>query len=125
MRTQHEKNKEILMEEIEKLCDQPMNNAVAEKLNIYHGALRAMCWAEKDWKEEVSPAKARFVETSEPTPELDGDTEFERVIMTIPADAAHMVRLTHVFNKHLEDLKFANARAYNSIMDQLREVAKS
>lgn len=61
----------------------------------------------------------------EPTIELDGDTEFERVIMTIPADATHMVKITHIFNKHMEGLAAVNRRAYNSIMEQLKEVAKA
>lgn len=125
MRTQHEKNKDFLHEKIEEYCNRPMNDSVAEHLNVYRGALEALCMKEKGWETEVTPAEARTSDKPSFTPELDGDTEFERVIMTIPADAAHMVRLTHVFNKHLEDLKFANARAYNSIMDQLREVAKS
>ena len=47
MRTQHEKNKETLMEEIEKLCGQPMTNSVAEKLSVYRGALKALCMREK------------------------------------------------------------------------------
>ena len=125
MKSQHEKNKETLTEEIEKLCEKPITDATASKLSAYHGALKAMCWAENDWKEDAASAEARAADKPSFTPELDGDTEFERVIMTIPADAAHMIKITHVFNKHLEDLKFANARAYNSIMDQLREVAKS
>lgn len=124
MKSQHEKNKETLMEEIEKLCEKPITDAIASKLSAYHGALRALCLVEKDWKDDA-PAGTRSADRPEPTPELDGDTEFERVIMTIPADASHMIKLTHVFNKHMEDLKFANARAYNSIMEQLREVAKS
>lgn len=60
-----------------------------------------------------------------PTPQLDGDTEFERVIMSIPLDRAHMVKITYIFNRHLEGLKAVNARAYNNIMEQLRELAKS
>lgn len=51
MRTQHEKNKEILMEEIEKYCGQPMNNAIAERLSVYYGALNAICLAEANWNE--------------------------------------------------------------------------
>ena len=59
------------------------------------------------------------------TPELDGDTEFERVLMEIPPDVQHMTKVAYIFNRHLEDLKFANIRAYNMIMDQLRKVAES
>lgn len=125
MRSQHEKNKDFLHEKIEEYCNRPMTDSVAEHLNVYRGALEALCMKEKGWDEKPATAETRTTERPAPTPELDGDTEFERVIMTIPADAAHMVKLTHVFNKHLEDLKFANARAYNDLMDKLREVAKS
>lgn len=127
MRTQFEKNKETLMEEIEKYSEQPMTNALAEKLNVYHGALKALCMAERGWGEEdvMSEYASRTADKPEPTMELDGDTEFERVIMTIPADAAHMVKITHIFNKHMEGLAAVNRRAYNSIIEQLKEVAKS
>ena len=128
MRTQFEKNKETLMEEIEKSSEQPMTNALAEKLNVYHGALKALCMAERGWDEEavvMADGASRTADKPEPTMELDGDTEFERIIMTIPADAAHMVKITHIFNKHMEGLAAVNRRAYNSIIEQLKEVAKS
>lgn len=125
MRSQHEKNKDFLHEKIEEYCNRPMTDSVAEHLNVYRGALEALCMKEKGWAEEPAPTETRTAERPEPTPELDGDTEFERVIMTIPADAAHMVKLTRVLNVFLENFKFANARAYNDLMDKLREVAKS
>lgn len=56
---------------------------------------------------------------------LDGGTGFEWVIMTISPDAAHMVKIPHIFNKHLEGLAAVNRRAYNSIVEQLKEVAKA
>lgn len=81
-----------------------------------------------DAEDFPSAPYAQNVRTAEdrpaPTPQLDGDTEFERVIMSIPADRAHMVKITYIFNRHLEGLKAVNARAYNSIMEQLKEVAK-
>ena len=120
MRCQIEKNKEILCDEIEKLGEQKMNEANAAKLSIYHGAYKALCMSDGGMV-EVS----RNMERADPTPELDGDTEFERVIMTISPDRSHMVKITHIFNKHLESLKAVNARAHNSIMEQLKELAKS
>lgn len=122
MRSQIEKNKEILCDEIEKLSEQKMSEAVAAKLSIYRGAYKALCMMDGG-NEEVYAVRSDG--KPEPTMALDGDTEFERVIMTIPADVAHMVKITHIFNKHMEGLAAVNRRAYNSIMEQLREVAKS
>lgn len=124
MRSQIEKNREILCDEIEKLSWEKLTEAVAAKLSAYHGAYKALCMADgMEEKEEAYAARA--AERSDPTPELDGDTEFERIIMTIPADRAHMVKITHIFNKHMEGLAAVNRRAYNSIMEQLKEVAKA
>lgn len=123
MRCQIEKNKEILCDEIEKLSEQKMSEANAAKLSMYRGAYKALCMMDKEGGGEAYAAKS--ADKSEPTMELDGDTEFERVIMTIPADAAHMVKITHIFNKHMEGLAAVNRRAYNNIMEQLKELAKS
>lgn len=123
MRCQVEKNKEILCDEMEKLSSEKMTESLAAKLNIYRGAYKALCMIDKAQGKELSYT-ARDMEGPEPTPELDGDTEFERVIMAIPADKAHMAKLTQIFNKHMEGLASVNRRAYNSIMERLREVAK-
>lgn len=124
MRCQIEKNKEILCDEIEQLSEQKMSEAIAAKLSIYRGAYKALCMmGNREGGEAYATSKS--MERFDPTPELDGDTEFERVIMTIPADRAHMVKITHIFNKHLEGLSAVNRRAYNSIIEQLKEVAKA
>lgn len=130
MKTQHEKNKEILMEEIEKYCDQPMTNAVAEKLSTYHGALKAMCWAEKEWKEdepaaESSAVKTRSAETPAHTPELDGDTELERVFMEIKADKPHMMALFNILQDHMDQLSIVHHKMYENLMSKFREVARN
>lgn len=125
MRSQIEKNKEILCDEIEKLSEQKMSEANAAKLSVYRGAYKALCMVDKEDGNETYAAVTKSTDKPEPTMALDGDTEFERIIMTIPADAAHMVKITHIFNKHLEGLAAVNRRAYNSIMEQLKEVAKS
>lgn len=122
---QIEKNVTTLWEEIERLCNQPVDDASAEKLNVYMGALRAMCMICGDDKTEENAVRVHPEEKPTFTPELDGDTEFERVLMTIPEDSTHMTKVAYIFNRHLEDLKFANIRAYNMIMDQLRKVAES
>lgn len=125
MRSQIEKNKEILCDEIEQLSEQKMSETVAAKLSAYRGAYKALCMVDKSDGNGAGYAATKAVDRPEPTMELDGDTEFERVIMTIPADRTHMVKITHIFNKHLEGLKAVNARAYNSIIEQLKEVAKA
>lgn len=134
MRSQIEKNKEILCDEIEKLGNEKMSESSAAKLSAYRGAYKALCMLDKEEVEEWG-AGAYYAEKKGKaadrtgykgsTPELDGDTEFERVIMTIPTDRAHMVKITHIFNKHLEGLAAVNRRAYNSIIEQLKEVAKT
>lgn len=134
MRSKIEKNKEEYLEAIETLCEQKPSDSVASKLSAYRGAYKALCMIGEErglerreaayYAEKKRNAMDRAAH-KDPTPELDGDTEFERIIMAIPADAAHMVKITHIFNKHLESLKAVNARAYNSIMEQLRELAKS
>lgn len=124
MRCQIEKNKEILCDEIEKLSEQKMNEANAAKLSMYRGAYKALCMMDREEGGEAAYA-AKSADKPEPTMELDGDTEFERVIMTIPADVAHMVKIAHIFNKHMEGLAAVNRRAYNSIIEQLKELAKS
>lgn len=48
MKSQIERRKEILMNEIDRFSQVPMNFAVAEKLSILHGALMALCEAEAD-----------------------------------------------------------------------------
>lgn len=118
MRCQVEKNKEILCDEIEKLSSQKMNESNAAKLSMYRGAYKALCMAEG----EPEDMAGQRPERPEPTPELDGDTEFERVIMSIPADKAHMVKITRIFDKYMRGLQAVNARAYNSVMEQLREL---
>ena len=42
MRSQIEKSKETLCDEIEKLSEQKMTEAVAAKLSIYRGAYKAL-----------------------------------------------------------------------------------
>lgn len=133
MRSQIEKNKEAAMDKIEEYSEKPFSDSVAEHLNVYRGAYKALCMVGKGEDTgaaeyaEKAPKKASVVyaEKSEHTPELDGDSEFERVIMKIPADRAHMVKLTHVFDKHLSGLKIVNSHAYNTVIDQLKELAKS
>lgn len=134
MRCQIEKNKEILCDEIEKLGNEKMTEANAAKLSAYRGAYKALCMLDKGEAEERS-AMAYYADKKEKTtdragykestPELDGDTEFERVIMKIPADREHMVKLTHIFDRHLTALRAVNAKPYNTVMEQLKELAKS
>jgi hypothetical protein len=123
MRTQIEKNMEKLLEDIEVLSGQEMTDKVAQYLSAYRGAYKALCMV-KGEEEYPVEAKTAQSETTARTLELDGDTEFERVIMEIPADYAHMVAITSIFADHMEGLKITNNRAYNNVMARLREVAR-
>lgn len=111
------------MDYIEKHAGDEMKPDIAARLSNAMGAYKALCMV--DGEEKMTAYAARSSDKPEPTPELDGDTEFERVIMTIPADAAHMVKITHIFNKHLTALRAVNAKPYNTVMEQLKELAKS
>lgn len=134
MRSQVEKNKEVLMDYIENHAGDEMKPDVAARLSNARGAYKALCMLDKKEAEEWS-AGAYYAEKKgetapaagykEPTPELDGDTEFERIIMKIPADREHMVKLTHIFDRHLTALRAVNAKPYNTVMEQLKELAKS
>ena len=129
MRSQIEKNKEILCDEIEKLGNEKMSEANAAKLSTYRGAYKALCMVAENepeaYAEKAAGKIAYYAEKDGATPELDGDTEFEQVIMKIPADRAHMVKLTHIFDRHLTALRAVNAKPYNTVMEQLKELAKS
>ena len=127
MKTQHEKNKEILMEEIEKYCNRPMNDAVAAHLSTYRGALKAMCMLEHGWNEMDSAyaEKARGKEPFAPTPELDGDTEFEQIVMKIPVDTEHISEVFKIFNTHMNQMESVNPRAYNRIIERLKGLASA
>lgn len=124
MRSQIEKSKETLCDEIEKLSNEKMSDALAAKLSVYHGAYKALCMMEK-WGDKEDVATAYAAKTPARTAELDGDTEFEQVIMAIPTDKEHMVALTGIMADHMESLKILNNRAYKNIIMRLKEVAKS
>lgn len=135
MRSQIEKNKEALLDYIENHAEDEMKPDIAARLSNARGAYKALCMVGKgEYRDKTKPASngpemaaMYFVEREkgESTPELDGDSEFERVIMKIPADREHMVKLTHIFDRHLTALRAVNAKPYNTVMEQLKELAKS
>lgn len=131
MRSQVEKNKEALLDYIENHAGDEMKPDIAARLSNARGAYKALCMLGKEETEErnagpyYAEKKEKAAYYNESTPELDGDTEFERVIMKIPADPEHMVKLTHIFDRHLTALRAVNAKPYNTVMEQLRELAKS
>lgn len=134
MRSQVEKNKEALMDYIENHAGDEMKPDVAARLSNARGAYKALCMLEKEETEgrnagayyaEKRGKAAGWASDKESTPELDGDTEFERVIMKIPPDREHMVKLTHIFDVHLTKLRAVNAKPVNTVMEQLKELAKS
>lgn len=124
MRSQREKNMETLLEEIEKLSEKPINNSTAELLSNYRGAYKALCMV--DAEEYTTETKsAQTEEKSARTVEMDGDTEFEKVVIGMPYDMAHIKAVLSIFADHMESLCVMNRRAYDNIMARLREVANS
>lgn len=122
MRALIEKNKAILLDEIEQLSEEKINDYVASKLSTYRGAYKALCMIGKEWGKSKEMV-AYVGETPARTANLDGDTEFEQVVMRIPTDKAHMSALTSVIADHMESLKVLNNRAYKNIILRLKEVA--
>lgn len=123
MRSQLEKNKEILLEEIEKYSGKPMDRATATYLNDCIGAYKALCMIEEEGytvEEKAAPEEEKTVRTIE----LDGDTEFEKLIVSIPFDMHHAKAIMSIFADHMESLCVMNRRAYDNIMARLLEVAK-
>ena len=124
MRSQQEKNKETLLEEIEKLSAKPINNSTAELLSNYRGAYKAICLIDAEgYTPDTKTAQAE--EKAARTVELDGDTEFEKVVIGMPYDMAHIKAMLSIFADHMESLCVMNRRAYDNVMARLREVARS
>lgn len=123
MRSQKEKNKETLLEEIEKLSSKPITNSTAELLSNYRGAYKALCLIDAEgYAPETKTAQTE--EKSARTVELDGDTEFEKVVIGMPYDMAHIKAMLSIFADHMDSLCVMNRRAYDNVMIRLREVAQ-
>lgn len=124
MRSQSEKSRETLLDEIEKYSEMPLNDSVAEHLSVYLGAYKALCMLGKS--EEYASTEKEAENTEEKaarTVELDGDTEFEKVIISMPFDMAHAKAVVSIFADHMESLAVMNRRAYDNVMGRLREAA--
>ena len=124
MKSQLEKNKETLLEEIEKYSCKPIDNAIAERLNAYRGAYKALCMAEHDYNSEDKKSE-NTGEKAARTVSMDGDTEFEKLIISMPFDMAHAKSVASIFADHMESLCVMNRRAYDNVMMRLREVARN
>lgn len=122
-RSQCEKTKEALWERIEEYSEKPFSDSVAEHLSVYHGAFKALCMIGKEEYPEVSAA-AQSEEKAARTMELDGDTEFEKLIVSMPFDVIHAKAVANIFADHMESLAVMNRRAYDNVMMRLREVAR-
>lgn len=123
MTSQLEKNKEILLEEIEKYSYKPIDRAAATYLNDCVGAYKALCMIDAEGytaEEKAAPAE----DSAARTMELDGDTEFEKLIISMPFDMAHAKAVSTIMADHMESLCVMNRRAYDNVMDRIREVAK-
>ena len=123
-RSQCEKNKEILMEKIEEYSEKPFSDSVAEHLNVYRGAYKALCLLGKD-EYAYGEKTAHNDQQTARTAELDGDTDFEKVIMSMPFDMPHAKAVVSILADHMESLAVMNRRAYDNVMMRIREVARN
>lgn len=121
---QREKNEQYLLDQIEKYSGEPANKETIAWLNMCRGAYKAICMANKKDYAAAAVAVQNDDKTTH-TPELDGDTEFERVIMSITPDKAHMVAITQILNDHMTQLSIMHRRSYDNVMMRLREVARN
>lgn len=124
MRSQICKNKEKLWEYIEAYSNKPIDLDNAKRLSEYMGAYNALCMICGD-DDEDHTAAAYVDGKPAHTPELDGDTEFERAILAIPMDSAHIMEVFKIFGAHMEQMEVVNNKAYTRIIDRLKEVARS
>ena len=117
MKSQMEKNKEYLLEQIEELSSRPMTSSIAERLSVYRGAYKALCMDVVKDEQEEARAVSVYAE-----PETRG-TEYESVVMSIPADKKHMKALLSIMADHMESLQLINRRAYDNVMARVRGLA--
>lgn len=124
MKSQLEKNMDTLLEEMERLAEEPISLTNAERLSTYRGAYKALCMVDSG---EYTPEEQTTTTASAAprTVSLSGNTEFEKIIMSIPADYAHMVAIMEIIAAHMENLRIMNSRAYENILLRLREVARN
>lgn len=122
MRSQFDKNKETLCDEIERLSEEKMSDAIAAKLSAYRGAYKALCMIEKGLEQSVPSSE--YADKRSASADTVGDAEFQRLLISVPADKAHMRALANVFARHMEDLAIINKRAYESIMLKIKDVAR-
>jgi hypothetical protein len=123
VKTKIEKNMESLWQDIEEHAEGDMTEANVTRLNVCRGAYKALCMVcHADKAEDTAVELARTTETVDG---LDGDTEFDRLIMSIPADREHMVEVLNIISDHMEGLKIINNRKYENVMMRLREVART
>ena len=80
MRTQLEKNKDLLEEKIEQYSNRPMTDSVAEHLSVYRGAYKAISMLEKKQHAQsskgISERSAAYIEDNESIP-LDWSAAME------------------------------------------------
>lgn len=123
-RSQCEKNKELLMEKIEEYSEKPFSDSMAEHLSVYCGALKAIRMLGKEEYTHEARTAQNEPQASR-TAELDGNTDFEKLIVSMPFDMPHAKAVVSIFADHMESLSVMNRRAYDNVMMRLREVARN
>lgn len=120
---QREKNEQYLLDQIEKYSGEPASKETIAWLNMCRGAYKAICMV--DEKEYSSAIAAKSANKPAHTPELDGDTELERVFMQITPDKAHMIALFNILSDHMDQLSIVHHKMYDGLMMKFREVARN
>jgi hypothetical protein len=124
MRTQLEKNKELLLEEMERYADEKMNDLNATRLCTFWGAYKALkmvCEETEQEPEKVAVSVTRSaVEVS-----TSGESDFMRIVGETKMDSQHLNAMFQILDDHLSALEVMNNRAYRNILARLREVASN
>lgn len=120
---QRDKNEQYLLDQIEKYSGEPANKETIAWLNMCRGAYKAMCMASK--KEYAAAVAVQSDDKPAHTPELDGDTELERVFMQITPDKAHMMAIFHILQEHVDQLAIVHKRMHDNLIMKFREVARN
>lgn len=133
MKTQREiadqryKNKCVLKDYIEKISGEPINSENANRLAAYRGAYKAICMIDNDHEKDeeyVVYSGAESRESSKHTPELDGDTEFEQFLMSIPVDVEHVSPIFRVMANFMYQLQTVNRGSYDALFKKFKGAYK-
>jgi methionine synthase I (cobalamin-dependent) len=122
VKSQLEKNKEILLEEIERYADQKMSDMNATRLCTFLGAYNALMMVCEE-SEEVEEKTARVMVREAVEVAKNGESDFMCIMAETKMDTQHLNAVFQIIDDHLAALEVMNNRAYKNLLSRLREVS--